>query len=454
MNRRILFSPVGGTDPIPMTNFHDGSLLHICRVYRPDEVILYMSQEMLEKQEKDDRYRRALQMLFDKQGRKEVVVREIQRPELKRVEEFDFFYDEFQHILTDIFAEMDESDELLLNVSSGTPAMKSGILITQNFMGSTATVIQVPTPTGGMNEHRHDNTHDKKDTYDLEELWELNPDNEEHFVNRCVEVKSASFTRMKNEETIKRLVESYDYQAAITVAREMPKNVTAPYLDIIQMANYRTLLDEHNVERLISKTGYNCYPVGHGINRTLFEYTLNGFLKLDRKLYSDYILSITPITVNLFELILKKQVGFCLDDYISERNPGAKEWSEDKLMGTKYEQILMQHFGNRVFNYGYVNSETLSSLIFSLCEDENLKRQCRKLRDIEKKIRNIVAHQIVKIDESVIKQQTDGETVNAIMGLIKSLIQYTDINATEEYWDSYRKMNEEIFRRMSTGKKD
>ena len=203
MNRTILFSPVGGTDPIPMTNLHDGSLLHICRVYRPDEVILYMSQEMLEKQDKDDRYRRALQMLFEKQGREGIIIREIQRPELKRVEDFDFFYDEFQQILMDIFNKMDDSDELLLNVSSGTPAMKSGILITQNFMGSAARVIQVPTPTGGMNEHHHDKTYDKKDTYDLEELWELNPDNEEAFVNRCVEVKCASFTRLKNEETIK-----------------------------------------------------------------------------------------------------------------------------------------------------------------------------------------------------------------------------------------------------------
>ena len=63
MNQTILFSPVGGTDPISNTNAMDGSMLHICRVYRPEKVILYMSKEVLDKQEQDDRYRYCLDRL-------------------------------------------------------------------------------------------------------------------------------------------------------------------------------------------------------------------------------------------------------------------------------------------------------------------------------------------------------------------------------------------------------
>lgn len=47
MNRKILFTPVGGTDPISSTNCYDGAILHICRHYKPDKVIMYMSKEML-----------------------------------------------------------------------------------------------------------------------------------------------------------------------------------------------------------------------------------------------------------------------------------------------------------------------------------------------------------------------------------------------------------------------
>ena len=43
MNQTILFTPVGGTDPISSTNCKDGSMLHICRFYKPNKVIMYMS---------------------------------------------------------------------------------------------------------------------------------------------------------------------------------------------------------------------------------------------------------------------------------------------------------------------------------------------------------------------------------------------------------------------------
>ena len=48
--KKILFSPIGGTDPI--SNFRDGAMLHICRIYKPDIVYLYLSKEMCEFQEK------------------------------------------------------------------------------------------------------------------------------------------------------------------------------------------------------------------------------------------------------------------------------------------------------------------------------------------------------------------------------------------------------------------
>ena len=37
----VLFSPVGGTDPI--SNDRDGSMLHIARRYHPDHIMLFLS---------------------------------------------------------------------------------------------------------------------------------------------------------------------------------------------------------------------------------------------------------------------------------------------------------------------------------------------------------------------------------------------------------------------------
>ena len=50
MNQTILFTPIGGTDPISETNYYDGAALHICRMYKPEKIVMYMSKEMLENQ--------------------------------------------------------------------------------------------------------------------------------------------------------------------------------------------------------------------------------------------------------------------------------------------------------------------------------------------------------------------------------------------------------------------
>ena len=120
MNRTILFSPVGGTDPMPQTNFRDGSMLHICRVYQPDEVYLYMSAEILALHQQDNRYIYCLEKLAELQGR-EMSCHIIERPDLRDVQVFDWFYEDFRQIIRDITAGVDESDTLLLNISSGTP---------------------------------------------------------------------------------------------------------------------------------------------------------------------------------------------------------------------------------------------------------------------------------------------------------------------------------------------
>src|SRR5699024_2469561 len=114
MRSRILFSPVGGHDPI--ANYHDGALIHICRVYRPDKVYLYLSQEMLERSRLDDRYRISLAKLREQLhgGMEEIHL--IERDELKEVQRFDTFYTDFDQILHRIREENPES-ELLLNLS-------------------------------------------------------------------------------------------------------------------------------------------------------------------------------------------------------------------------------------------------------------------------------------------------------------------------------------------------
>ena len=164
MGRKILFSPVGGTDPIRY--FRDGSMLHICRHYRPDLVYLYLSHEMMEYHRKDNRYIDALERLGAYLNHT-FEVRLIERDALINVQQYDVFYEDFRQELIKIENQMEEGDELLLNMASGTPAMKSALLVMATFAEYRFLPIQVSTPKKRMNAEQDD-----REEYDKETDWE------------------------------------------------------------------------------------------------------------------------------------------------------------------------------------------------------------------------------------------------------------------------------------------
>ena len=55
----ILYSPAGDTDPI--RGMHDGAMLHIIRHYRPRMAKIFLSKDMVEKEERRQVYSKAIQ---------------------------------------------------------------------------------------------------------------------------------------------------------------------------------------------------------------------------------------------------------------------------------------------------------------------------------------------------------------------------------------------------------
>ncbi len=443
MNEIILFSPVGGTDPISMNNRKDGALLHICRVYKPTKVILYMSKEMLENQQKDDRYRYALKHLFQLQSRENVPIIEIERPELINVHEYDFFYQEFRKIISDICAEMDSSDKLLINVSSGTPAMKSGLLVLQTLGEFPAVTIQVRTPTGKMNEHTHEG-------YDIKKLWEENEDNAPDFEKRCKVTDCPTLSRIKKEEIIKKHIEVYDYQAAVAVAETMQPEDVKAYYSLLKLAEARILLDFPTVDKWQQKMDVDCLPVKEEKNRKYFEYALNLSIKLERKEYADFIRGITPIIVDLFELALKRQCGVNIDLY-TKKVKGKRQWSiaklKEKVKGKEIYRVLDGKYKPN-FNPTMISSDHLNTLISYYSKEARLIEIAENLRLVESKIRNMAAHEIVSITDEKIKEET-GFTGAQIMDKIIEIFTFTGIKIPTDAWHSYDKINQAILNAMN-----
>lgn len=437
MGKTILFTPVGGTDPISATNYYEGAILHICRYYKPDQVILYMSKEMLAYQKQDNRYLYCLQKLSDVIEH-EMEYEVIERDDLTKVHEFDYYYEDFKNLIHNIYATMGEDDRLLINISSGTPAMKSGLLVLQVLAEFPATLIQVSTPERKINEHRHEG-------YDVEVLWELNQDNMPDAKNRCKEVTCPSLEKLKKEEIIKKHIKAYDYRAALAVADSLKNEDTNRYRKLLEMATKRMLLDLETVDKIRNETGFDCIPVKTSSDRKLFEYVLCMDIKLKRGEYADFIRSITPVLVDLYELVLKKQCGININDYCETKRRGRdyiRVWSKNKLDNTTVQQELDNAFGGD-FKGREIYSVHLMYLVDAFSDNLKIKNLVSDLRTVEERIRNDAAHDIISVTEESIEKKT-GFKPQKIMQMTRELFGFTGIHVKKEYWDSYDEMNNQL----------
>lgn len=228
MAKTVLFSPIGGTDPI--SNDRDGSMLHICRIYRPDKVVLFMSKEICEFHNKDNRYIYCLEKLGELIGQ-EFEYELIMEPELSDVHDYNYFYSRFRTEIENICkkdsvkcqnAASEGSDDdgnirILLNTSSGTPAMKSALHVIAVISENKYIPLQVSTPERKMNPHR-----ENKNEYDVKNYWENNFDNlEEYFENRCEEIECENLTVLLKRNMMRKFIEAYDYNAALMVANDI-----------------------------------------------------------------------------------------------------------------------------------------------------------------------------------------------------------------------------------------
>jgi len=428
MGKTVLFSPVGGTDPISINNMHDGSLLHICRYYNPDEVVMYMSKEIAAYDEEDNRYEEAIHRLCKKQKRA-IIVKKIKKDKLENVQEFDFFYKEFSEILFSIRKKLDEDDRLLVNVSSGTPAMKSGLLVLVTLGEIDCSAIQVSTPVKGMNEHEHKG-------FDLETLWELDPDNE-NGENRCQEVICPTLSCMQKQEIIKRHLISYDYPAAVAVAETMPKRDTEQYINLLQLADARAALDNNRVGKLSNGNKETFFPIWSSGDRKLFEYALIVDLKRKRGEYADFVRSFTPLFVNILEQILKRECHFIVEDYVNKWG----RWTIDRIPNDLKNHLDSEFDG--AFKGGYVLSVHLVRIADFYMKDKELLDVLHQLRDMEENVRNDAAHQITSLSDDDLCSRT-GLNSKQIMDRIQKIFPHTGAPVKKEYWDSYEEMNRKI----------
>lgn len=205
---KILISAVGTTDPI--SNNHDAALLHIARNYRPDKIVLVYSQEMMVKQDLINK------VLLSIEGYNPII--EIDSTILNNDEVF--LFDKMYEVMGIIVQKYtNDDDEIILNLSSGTPQIISALFALNRINDYNTQAIQVATPKKGANREYKPLTDTEIDALIVE-----NQDNSVDFVDRSIKDKSEKFTQALVKRHLRSLIASFDYQAAEAIINRKEYN--------------------------------------------------------------------------------------------------------------------------------------------------------------------------------------------------------------------------------------
>lgn len=442
---KVLFSPLGMTDPVSEQTAYDGSLLQICRFHQPDKVYLYMSGEIMAYHEKDNRYIACLDRVYDYLEKPyEHVI--IDRRELTKVHIFDFFYKEYRDILLEIHRDYPEA-EILLNVSSGTPAMKQALFVLCGLFNFPMTPLQVSTPIKRSNATT-ERMKFEDPVADYLEIVDLIMSEPKVYGDRTEVAIGENLNFELRKDIIKNHLMNYNYGAAMDVADAIREALPEEVYHLIVAAFYRNSLNQREVNKHLSAAQME-FEYYQTANRKLVEYILYLSVLIKRKMLLEFIRGISPALDQLFKLAFETAVKVDLDRYIRD-SKGKLNWDDRKLrsdeMGRSIREVLEKAYWPPRTN-GPASTDSYLHLIQSdrFAVSDGIRRMADELRTIEKNGRNVAAHQIISIDDDFLLEAT-GYRAQKILEKIIAFARMVHIGVKDEHWASYEIMNRQIIR--------
>lgn len=463
----VLFSPVGWHDP--MGNGHDGAMLHICRVYKPKKVYIVFSQDMIDAKTydkenhnytSDDEYNRYIYCLnkLNSELGTNIEYESLDEPGLENVHLFDEFQDSFTEYLKRIH-QNHPSSELLVNISSGTPAMKSCLLFLSKMLPFHITAVQVDNPNKVQNKESNDYDYYKEENLklDLKELWPQNKDigitlniGDDSNITRCREENYTNTLAQITKESICRHIDNYDYDAAIRESEQITEFLSDKAIKLLEAASQRVKINPSAILSILSsEETKSIVPIQQEDTIALFEYLLWLNMKICRNDISDFVRGITPALYHLSFVYLKEKCGINLQLYTNNEGKLKRVKFQKYKKGKELLDKLDLKYPPEFKDGSYINSDICIYLISKYAQDIDARSSFAELREFEKKIRNPVSHDIVKIDVEWMKKLTDTEP-KIIWNQFKYVAEKT-FKITPSDWDCYDRMNDLIKNEIKLG---
>ncbi|WP_241689801.1 type III-A CRISPR-associated CARF protein Csm6 [Ligilactobacillus salivarius] len=403
-----LISCIGDTDPI--RNRHDGALLHLVRVFCPQKILLIYSERALSKETN------ILLALNSIDGYNPMIEKSDEVISDSEV----FIFDKMYEVLNGIISKYSKEDEdLILNLSSGTPQMKSALFTINRLKDINVKAYQVVTPSHSSNEGiKHDNN------LDIDYLISTNLDNRDDFEKRILEDKAEKFQQTLIKRTMKDLLNSFDYESLYNLStgqhRVMSKTKTrklnSSLQDLTEAVKYQKLL------KVVSQTKYS---------------------EKEKKLINSYLIILLQANRELVSevLIRSKNIGeYACELYLEKNYPDLILWDKGRpyLNSINYPDIEDKLLNNEDIHYRkeqYLNIHFYIQILKELNENEELIEDLLKLSGYNQQ-RNKVAHGLSEIPSSQVKVQ---KIVNLCYQVIGKCI-----DLKEDWSNFYDQFNNEI----------
>ncbi len=424
---KILFSFVGMTDPI--SNCRDGAILHIVRHNHIDKAYLYYSKDAIDR-DPNNIIDEALKELNPK-----IEVIRIERPDLTEPNKEGIIDDDIEKTLKDIIDKYPES-EVILNITSGTPQMIASLELISVHIHHPFIYMKV-------NKNIKESTHkdDNKEMFKVttgKEVLEYSYDGEIDSPNRCEVSKLPNLIRFSTISIFNTMLDSYNYLGAKIIVEKYHPNIFGKQIKaLVEKLYLKSILNDNEAKKI--KTDFDFFPVKKAELSNIYEYILYLSIREDLGLTTDFARAISPIFVELTDMIIKKEFNDSIFNYLFKYQ---KNLIDLEQLEAKYPNVS----SNLDPNNKYFSFRNVKGFFEYLIKEKEeyysfYSERLNYFLNFEQKIRNKTSHEIVGFSEDKIKKEFN-VSVKEILKKIKEIFEYCNKNIQEQIkWDLYKKIN-------------
>lgn len=333
-----------------------------------------------------------------------------------------------------------DDDEIILNLSSGTPQIISALFALNRINDYNTQAIQVATPKKGANKEYKDLTESE-----IEALIVENQDNSLEFVDRSIKDKSEKFTQALVKRHLRSLIASFDYQAAEAIInrKEYNKLLSKKKIAYIREKLYdfsRVFKNQSILSDILS------FPLDDSQKKALNYYLMIDVLK-EREHIADVLIKAKSLAEFVIEETIKKDHEglIVFDGNLPKLNPDFPDCEAilDDIDKKMKKSRGIEDTEERIFSVqSTLNLLSYLNILEFYNYDSQLQTVINGILSLKGE-RNKVAHGLSEIDTRLLSRKKLKQLSENLRLL---LVDCLGIDAS--YFNYYDKQNEELIKML------